>query len=156
MNAAGAAIPSTAVVQRMVSHLIAEQERGGYAAADAARAELEAVYAKAAALVGAAAPSGAERPADTIALTESATVAWLIALSAVETTLGVGPGDVLLCGESEYAANAVALMHCARRTGATVEVVPSVAEEASAEAIGRDIGRESISSSSSSSTSTRT
>jgi len=58
---------------------------------------------------------------DEIALTENATVAWQMAFYA----LSFQAGDRILTAEAEYAANYVAYLQVAKRTGAIIEVVPS-------------------------------
>ena len=134
MNAAGAAIPSTAVVQRMVSHLIAEQERGARAA-DAARAELEAVYARPRRWSGRRRRGGAagrhHRPDGARPWRGSSP-------SAVDD---VKPARRRAALRRERVRRQRGGPHALRaRTGATVEVVPSVAEEASAEALSATLG----------------
>jgi selenocysteine lyase/cysteine desulfurase len=59
---------------------------------------------------------------DEVALVESATRAWDMAFYALAATFA--PGDVVLTSRSEYASNVLAALQVARRTGATVEVVP--------------------------------
>ena len=71
------------------------------------------VYASAARLINAA--------PEEIALTENATVAWQMAFYA----LTFAPGDRILTAEAEYAANYVAFLQVAKRTGAVIDVVPS-------------------------------
>lgn len=113
LHNAGAALMPAPVVTAMQNHLMLEAEIGGYAAADREAARLEAVYASVARLVNAA--------PDEIALTENATVAWQMAFYA----LRFAPGDRILTAQAEYAANYVAFLQVARRTGAVIEVVPS-------------------------------
>ena len=74
---------------------------------------IDAVYGSVARLIGAS--------ADEIALVENATVAWDMAFYALEFE----PGDRILTAEAEYAANFVAFLQVAKRTGAVVEVIPS-------------------------------
>jgi selenocysteine lyase/cysteine desulfurase len=101
------------VVAAMKSHIDLESEIGGYAAADREAERLEAIYDSAARLLNAA--------PDEIALMENATVAWQMAFYA----LPFRAGDRILTAEAEYAANYVAFLQVARRTGAIIEIVPS-------------------------------
>jgi cysteine desulfurase/selenocysteine lyase len=101
------------VVAAMKDHLDLEAEIGGYAAADREAERLEAVYTSVASLLNAA--------PDEIALVENATVAWQMAFYA----LTFQPGDRILTAQAEYAANYVAFLQVARRTGAVIEVVPN-------------------------------
>ena len=110
---AGASPTPAPVLRVQVEHLALEARIGGYAAEEQARARLEAVYTSIARLVGA--------PARCIALAENATAAWQLAFGA----LTFGPGDRILTAESEYAANYVAYLQAARRTGVRIDVVPS-------------------------------
>ena len=113
LHNAGAALMPAPVVEAVKAHLDLEAEIGGYAAAAQEAERLEGVYRSVARLLNAA-------PGE-IALTENATVAWQMAFY----SLPLGPGDRILTAEAEYAANYVAFLQVARRTGAVVEVVPS-------------------------------
>lgn len=112
LNNAGAGLLAKPVLERMVAFLHREAEIGGYEAAYEAAGELDAVYQSVARLVGAS-------PSE-IALTENATVAWQMAFYA----LRFKPGDRILTARAEYAANYVAFLQVARRTGAVIEVIP--------------------------------
>jgi selenocysteine lyase/cysteine desulfurase len=118
LHNAGAALMPRPVVAAMKAHIDLEAEIGGYAAADREAARLDGVYGSVARLLNAA--------PDEIALTENATVAWQMAFYG----LSFRPGDRILTAEAEYAANYVAYLQTARRTGAKAEVVPSDASGA--------------------------
>jgi selenocysteine lyase/cysteine desulfurase len=60
---------------------------------------------------------------DEIALVENATVAWQMAFYALALTFK--PGDRILTAEAEYAANYVAFLQIAQRSGIEIAVVPS-------------------------------
>jgi selenocysteine lyase/cysteine desulfurase len=113
LHNAGAALMPTPVVEAMKRHIDLEAEIGGYAAAAREADRLDAVYGSIARLINASAVE--------IAVTENATVAWQMAFY----SLPFGSGDRILTAEAEYAANYVAFLQVARRTGATIEVVPS-------------------------------
>src|SRR3954469_10283686 len=113
LHNAGAALMPTAVVAAVKQHIDLESEIGGYAAADREADRLEAVYGSVARLLHAA--------PDEIALVENATVAWQMAFY----SLPFARGDRILTAEAEYAANYVAFLQAAKRTGATIEIVPS-------------------------------
>lgn len=113
LHNAGAALMPTPVVAAMKSHIDLESEIGGYAAADRESERLDSVYGSVARLLNAA--------PDEIALMENATVAWQMAFYA----LPFRAGDRILTAEAEYAANYVAFLQVAKRTGAIVEIVPS-------------------------------
>ncbi|MFT4121674.1 aminotransferase class V-fold PLP-dependent enzyme [Bradyrhizobium sp.] len=113
LHNAGAALMPASVVSAMKRHIDLESEIGGYAAADRESDRLEAVYGSVARLLNAA--------TDEIALLENATVAWQMAFYA----LAFREGDRILTAEAEYAANYVAFLQVAKRTGATIVVVPS-------------------------------
>lgn len=116
LNNAGAGLLASPVLEKMLAYLRRESEIGGYEAAYEASAELDAVYRSVARLVGAS-------PSE-IALTENATVAWQMAFYAQR----FAPGDRILTARAEYAANYVAFLQVARRTGAVIEVVPDDAD----------------------------
>jgi cysteine desulfurase / selenocysteine lyase len=113
LHNAGSALMPIPVVEAMKRHIDLEAEIGGYAAADREAERLQGVYASVAKLLNAA-------PAE-IALMENATIAWQMAFYAFEFQAG----DRILTAEAEYAANYVAYLQVARRTGAKIEVVPS-------------------------------
>ena len=113
LHNAGAALMPVPVVEAMKRYIDLEAEIGGYAAAERESRRLESVYGSVARLVNAA--------PDEIALTENATVGWQMAFYA----LPFREGDRILTAEAEYAANYVAYLQVARRTGAVIEVVPS-------------------------------
>ncbi|BBK43476.1 hypothetical protein STVA_34960 [Allostella vacuolata] len=113
MHNAGAALMPVPVVEAQKRHIDLEAEIGGYAAAAQEQGRISAVYDSVARLLNAA--------RDEIALTENATVAWQMAFY----SLKFAPGDRILTAEAEYAANYVAYLQVARRTGAVIEVVPS-------------------------------
>jgi cysteine desulfurase / selenocysteine lyase len=112
LNNAGAGLMPLPVLHAMTDYLRREAEIGGYEAADEARARLDGVYDGVARLIGAA--------RDEIALTENATVAWQMAFYA----LPLRTGDRILTARAEYAANYVAFLQVAKRTGAVIEVIP--------------------------------
>jgi selenocysteine lyase/cysteine desulfurase len=114
LNNAGSGLMPRPVLDAMTDCLRREAEIGGYEAAAEATGRLEGVYDSVARLIG------AER--DEIALTENATIAWQMAFYALATTFR--SGDRILTARAEYAANYVAFLQTARRTGAVVEVIP--------------------------------
>lgn len=112
LNNAGASLTPAPVLDRVIGYLHMEAEVGGYEAAEAERPAFDAVYTSVARLIGA--------DPDEIALVESATAAWHKAFYA----LHFEPGDRILTARAEYAANYVALLQVARRTGAVIDVIP--------------------------------
>jgi selenocysteine lyase/cysteine desulfurase len=116
LDSAGSSLPTRRVTDTVVSHLRREAEVGGYRAADERADDLAAVPHAVARVLGCA--------SDLVALTDSATRAWNLLV----TALPWKPGDrILICG-SEYASNAIALLQRARVDGCTVEVVPPAAD----------------------------
>jgi cysteine desulfurase/selenocysteine lyase len=111
-NNAGAALPPRQVTDSMVAYLRLEAETGGYEAAAREAEALERPYHAAAELVGAR--------REEIALAESATRAWQMAVY----SLSLQPGDRILTTAAEYPGNYVGLLHRAKQTGASVEIVP--------------------------------
>ncbi len=116
LNNAGAGLMPAPVLDAMVGYLQREAQIGGYEAAYEASAAIEGVYDSVARLVGAS--------RDEIALTENATVAWQMAFYA----LTFRASDRILTARAEYAANYVAFLQVAQRTGAVIEVIPDDAQ----------------------------
>jgi selenocysteine lyase/cysteine desulfurase len=112
-NNAGAALMPQPVLHAVVGHVQREALLGGYEAAEQAHAAVEHVYDAAATLLG------CQR--DEIAFVENATRAWDMAFYAVP----LGPGDRILTATAEYASNYLAFLQVARKTGATIEVIPN-------------------------------
>ena len=113
LNAAGAALPSLAVLDTVIDHLRLESRLGGYEAAEAAAERTADVYHLAGRLLGAT--------GEDIALVESATVAWHRAIDA----LRLGPGDRILASASSYVSSALHLLELRRARGISVEVLPT-------------------------------
>ena len=120
LNNAGCALPPTIVTDTMVDHLRREEAIGGYEAHAEARDRVAGVYASVGALVNA--------PIERVALVESATVAWDRGLQAIAFSDPLQPGDRMLVSGSEYASNVLPLLQLARRTGASVEVIPDAGD----------------------------
>jgi selenocysteine lyase/cysteine desulfurase len=116
LNNAGCALPPAIVTDTMVEHLRREEVIGGYEAHAEARDRVAGVYASVGELVNA--------PIERVALVESATVAWDRGLQAIAFGDPLQPGDRMLVSGSEYASNVLPLLQLARRTGASVEVIP--------------------------------
>ncbi len=112
LNNAGSALPPVPVTDRMIRYLEREAAIGGYEAEAEAETELDGVYTSIARLVGGA--------RDEIAVCENATRAW----DAAFYSLPFGPGDRILTSGVEYTSNFLAMLQVARRTGASVEVIP--------------------------------
>lgn len=113
LNNAGAALMPQQVLHAVVGHVQREALLGGYEAAEQAHAAVEHVYDAAATLLG------CQR--DEIAFVENATRAWDMAFYAVP----LGRGDRILTAMAEYASNYLAYLQVARKTGATIEVIPN-------------------------------
>ncbi|MEQ3549010.1 aminotransferase class V-fold PLP-dependent enzyme [Pseudonocardia nematodicida] len=112
LNAAGAALPTAAVVDAVVGHLRLEERDGGYEAAAAVADRVDAVYDGIADLVGGRASE--------IALFDTATTGLRVLVDAL-----VSGGSVrLLVSRSAYVSHALHLMTHARRTGAELEILP--------------------------------
>jgi cysteine desulfurase len=116
LDSAGSSLPTSAVVDTVVSHLRREEQVGGYRAAAEQAEALAAVRTSVAQLVGGT--------SEEIALVDSATRAWNQFVSALRWR----PGDRVLVFGNEYASNAIALLQRARADGCTVHVVPSLVD----------------------------
>ena len=112
LNNAGASLMPTPVLEAVIDHLRLEARIGGYEASDAARERREATYGAIARLISCR--------EDEVAVVENATRAWDMAFYAIDFR----PGDRILTTSAEYGSNFLAYLQVARRTGATVEVVP--------------------------------
>ena len=131
--ACGSSLMPQTVVDAIIDHTKLEAELGGYEAKEARQTDLNAVYDKVAAHIG------AQR--HQIALVENATVAWCAAFYA----LPLQAGQRILTCESEYASNYIAFLQRAKRDGIEIEVIksdPGGAVDVSAleAAIGPDVG----------------
>jgi len=113
LNNAGAALMPGPVIQTIKDYTDLEAAIGGYEAAGQEATRIDGVYDSVARLIGAT--------RDEIALTENATVAWDMAFYA----LAFQAGDRILTAQAEYAANYVAYLQVAKRTGAVIEVIPN-------------------------------
>ena len=128
LNNCGAALMPEPVVRAIHDHIALEAAIGGYEAAREKEVECEAVYSSVARLLGAS-------PQE-IAIVENATLGWDMAFYSI----AFQPGDRILTARAEYAANYVAYLQVAKRTGAKVEVIPDTAEgETDPEALERMI-----------------
>ncbi len=115
LNNAGSSLPPAVVVDTVVGYLEEEARVGGYELAESREEEIAGVYRSVAGVVGA--------HADEIALVDNATRAWDLAFY----SLPFEAGDRILTTTTEYAANFIAYLQVASRTGAQVEVVPDTA-----------------------------
>jgi cysteine desulfurase/selenocysteine lyase len=111
-NNAGASLPPAVVVDTVVQYLQREARVGGYELADQHEEQLAGVYRSVAAVIGA--------NEDEIALVDSATRGWGMAFYSLQ----FDPGDRILTTTTEYAANFIAYLQVAERTGACIEVIP--------------------------------
>jgi len=113
LNNAGAALPARPVLDAVQAHLALEAEIGPMEAGERAADRFAALYPLAARLLGA-------QP-DEIALTDSVTRGWQLALA----SLPLKPGARLLTHRSEWAGNLAGLHRRAAEVGGQVEVIPS-------------------------------
>jgi cysteine desulfurase / selenocysteine lyase len=112
-NNAGAALMPKQVLDAVIGHLQLEAAIGGYEAAESAQNAVEHVYDAVSQLI--------HCQGDEIAIVENATRAWDMAFYAIPFK----SGDRILTSVSEYASNYIAFLQIARRTSATVEVIPN-------------------------------
>ncbi len=111
LNNAGSSLPPAIVVDTVVQYLEEEARVGGYELAERRQDEIAGVYRSVAGVIGA--------HEDEIALVDNATRAWDMAFY----SLAFQPGDRILTTSTEYAANFIAYLQVAARTGAVIEVV---------------------------------
>lgn len=112
LNNAGAGLMPAQVIEAIKGHIDLEARIGGYEAAALRSEACEAAYNSVAALVG------AQR--SEIAFVGNATLAWQAAFYCQE----LAPGDRILTSRAEYAANYVAYLQVAKRSGCVIEVIP--------------------------------
>jgi selenocysteine lyase/cysteine desulfurase len=117
-NNAGAAMMPAPVLAAVTDYLVRESQIGGYEAAAENYEKLNSVYGSIARLVGAS--------PDEISIAENATIAWQRAFYAMEFRVG----DRILTASAEFAANVIAFLQVAKRTGASVEMIPNDADGA--------------------------
>ncbi|AME27150.1 MULTISPECIES: aminotransferase class V-fold PLP-dependent enzyme [Burkholderiaceae] len=113
-NHAGASIPSSATLRAISEHLEREASLGPMEAGVAATEEAEQARTLAAVLLNA-------QP-DEIALTAGNSQGWGAAFAAMENWR---PGDRILVGRHEWGGNLAAMYLRARRSGTSIEVIPS-------------------------------
>jgi cysteine desulfurase/selenocysteine lyase len=113
LNAAGAALPSSATLDTVLEYLRIEAFTGGYETARRTLHRAEQTYAAVAAITGA-------QP-DEVALVESATRAWQTMVGA----LGLSRGDRVVVARSEYVSNALMLLALERDAGIVLDIVGS-------------------------------
>jgi selenocysteine lyase/cysteine desulfurase len=112
-NAAGASLPPRCVVEAQKEYIDLEAQMGGYEAAEVRHDDIEHTYDAIAKLI--------HCQRDEIAVIENATRAWDMAFYAIDFK----PGDRILTAQAEYGANYIAYLQMAKRTGATIEVIPN-------------------------------
>lgn len=113
LDHAGSSLPPQPVVDAVIEHLQLEARWGGYRAEQERSEDIQAVYQAVAQLIGS--------DADEVALVESATRAWQLAVSA----LSLKAGDRIAFARTEYGSNYLAYLQLKRRFG--IELVPIVA-----------------------------
>ncbi|WP_162893135.1 aminotransferase class V-fold PLP-dependent enzyme [Microbacterium halotolerans] len=112
-NAAGAALPTSSVVEAVVEHLHREEALGGYEAAARVRDDVEGIYAAAGDLLGCA--------ADEIALFDSASTGLRVLIDAVRPAAG----SRIIASRSTYVSHALHLMTICRERDVELVIVPA-------------------------------
>lgn len=112
-NNAGASLPPQPVLDATIAYLQLEARIGGYEAAEQQEDALKHTYEAVASLIGCS--------SEEIALVESATRAWDLAFYSIPFQ----PGDRILTAMAEYGSNYIAYLQRARKSGVTIEVIPS-------------------------------
>ena len=120
LNSAGAALATTATLDTVIDHLHLEATRGGYEAAAAVKDRIAAVAASAAALIGA-------DPSE-VAITGSDTEGWTMALWGFALGGGLPAGWRILVDRQSYDSHYMGLLQVCEVTGATIAVVPGLAD----------------------------
>jgi selenocysteine lyase/cysteine desulfurase len=131
LNNAGSSLMPAPVVRAMTAHIELEAQVGGYEAAAERREAIRAAYDAVAGLVG--------TRAGNIAFTDSATTAYIQALSSIPFE----PGDVILTTRNDYVSNQIQFLSLQARLGVRIVRAPDRPEggvdlSAIADAIRRD------------------
>jgi selenocysteine lyase/cysteine desulfurase len=116
LNNAGASLMPTPVIEAVADHLDLEARIGGYEAEDEAKEAIDAAYGSLARLLGTS--------AENVAFTDSATSAFVQALSSVRFRAG----DVLLTTGHDYVSNQIQYLSLADRFGIEILRAPDSAE----------------------------
>jgi selenocysteine lyase/cysteine desulfurase len=112
-NNAGASFPTNQVLAGVMNYLHAEARTGGYEAEEDYSEQIQGVYRSIATMINC-------NPSE-VALVESATKAWDLALSSIDFK----KGDRLLTSTSEYISNYLGLLQLAEKLDLKVEVIPN-------------------------------
>ncbi|NLS21149.1 aminotransferase class V-fold PLP-dependent enzyme [Rhizobium sp. P40RR-XXII] len=113
LNNAGASLMPSPVIDAVIGYLRREGEIGGYEAAAEASSSLEGTYDSLGTFLNCS--------RDEIAIAENATIAWQRAFY----SLSFRPGDRILTASAEFAANYIAFLQVAMRTGVSIEIIPN-------------------------------
>jgi selenocysteine lyase/cysteine desulfurase len=116
LNNAGAALVPRPVRDAIDEYLDLEERLGGYEAADARVAEIQATYDAVAGVL--------QTRGRNVALVQNSTVAFAQAVLAID----FGPGDTLLTSRSDYASNQIMYLSLARRKGVEIIRAPDAPE----------------------------
>ena len=108
LNNAGAALMPRAVTDAIHAHITLESEIGGYEAANAREADIEATYVAIARLVGAAPRN--------MAVVANATAGFVQSLS----TFDFAPGDAIVTSRCDYTSNQIQYLALAERNGVRI------------------------------------
>jgi len=112
-NNAGASLPPDEVLTTMISFLEDEANMGGYEAEARYQPELLRTYDLIAQLINA--------DSNEIAILESASAAWMIALNGISFS----KGDEIITCEMEYVTNLIGFLHLQQRDGILIKVIPN-------------------------------
>lgn len=116
LNNAGAALVPLPVHEAIAAHLRLEQDVGGYEAAEGQKGAIRQAYHSLASLLG--------TDARNLALVQNSTVAFAQALSAFD----LGPDDLVITSQSDYASNQIMYLSLAKRRGVEFVRAPDTAE----------------------------
>ena len=120
LNNAGAALPSAATLDTVITHLRLEAEIGGYEAESAVWDVVTAVRTSAATLLGGT--------IDDVAITGSDTEGFTKALWGVHLGGGLQPGRRILVDRIAYDSHYMGLLQVSELAGTTIEAVPSTTD----------------------------